>query len=196
MKYSKHFFAFLYLCLSFACSAEWASRSFEPFPLQMLWQSDGDAFEADFQVKIEPRYLTDEKNEFTYDLKIYGTKKGKKYLAYQEDDIGYIIYSVTDTAQGYSPLIMVSADDDKGEKIIRAFQYKDGKVTLGAMVRSLRFPEVLLYPGESGVTLIFSKFDKNGTEMFHRMLFEDREWLIVDEEFAKTKKIRYRGLVE
>ncbi len=196
MKYSKHFFAFLYLCLSFACSAEWASRSFEPFPLQMLWQSDGDAFEADFQVKIEPRYLTDEKNEFTYDLKIYGTKKGKKYLAYQEDDIGYIIYSVTDTAQGYSPLIMVSADDDKGEKIIRAFQYKDGKVTLGAMVRSLRFPEVLLYPGESGVRLIFSKFDKNGTEMFYNMLFEDRRWFVADEEeFASNKKMRYRGVI-
>jgi hypothetical protein len=64
------------------------------------------------------------------------------------------------------------------------------------MVRSLRFPEVLLYPGESGVALIFSKFDKNGTEMFYRMLFTDREWKIVDEEFAKTKKIRYRGLVE
>ncbi len=196
MKYGKYFFAFLYLCLSFACSAEWASRSFEPFPLQMLWQSDGDAFEADFQVKIEPRYLTDEKNEFTYDLKIYGTKKGKKYLAYQEDDIGYIIYSVTDTAQGYSPLIIVSADDDKGEKIIRAFQYKDGKVTLGAMVRSLRFPEVLLYPGESGVRLIFSKFDKNGTEMFYNMLFADRRWFVADEEeFASNKKMRYRGVI-
>ncbi len=195
MKYFKFYIALFCLCVSFAGSAEWASRSFEPFPLQMLWQSDGDAFEADFQVKIEPRYLTAEKNEFTYDLKIYGTKKGKKYLAYQEDDIGYIIYSVTDTAQGYSPLIIVSADDDKGEKIIRAFQYKDGKVTLGAMVRSLRFPEILLYPGESGVRLIFSKFDKSGIEMFYRMLFTDREWKIVDEEFAKTKNMRYRGII-
>lgn len=195
MKYFKFYIALICLCVSSAGSAEWASRSFEPFPLQMLWQSDGDAFEADFQVKIEPRYLTAEKNEFTYDLKIYGTKKGKKYLAYQEDDIGYIIYSVTDTAQGYSPLIIVSADDDKGEKIIRAFQYKDGKVTLGAMVRSLRFPEVLLYPGESGVALIFSKFDKNGTEMFYKMLFSNRRWLISDDdEFAAPKNMRYRGI--
>ena len=195
MKYFNFYIALFCLCVSSACSAEWASRSFEPFPLQMLWQSDVDAFESDFQVKIEPRYLTAEKNEFTYDLKIYGTKQGKKYLAYEEKDIGYKIYSATTTAQGYSPLIIVSADDDRGEKIIRAFQYKDSKVTLGAMVRSLRFPEVLLYPGESGVRLIFSKFDKNGTEMFYRMLFTDREWNIVDEEFAKTKQMRYRGII-
>ncbi len=195
MKYFNFYIALFCLCVSSACSAEWASRSFEPFPLQMLWQSDVDAFESDFQVKIEPRYLTAEKNEFTYDLKIYGTKQGKKYLAYEEKDIGYKIYSVTTTAQGYSPLIIVSADDDKGEKIIRGFQYKDGKVTLGAMVRSLRFPEVLLYPGESGVALIFSKFDKNGTEMFYKMLFSNRRWIISDDdEFAAPKNMRYRGI--
>ena len=195
MKYFNFYIALFCLCVSSACSAEWASRSFEPFPLQMLWQSDVDAFESDFQVKIEPRYLTAEKNEFTYDLKIYGSKQGKKYLAYEEKDIGYKIYSVTTTAQGYSPLIIVSADDDKGEKIIRGFQYKDGKVTLGAMVRSLRFPEVLLYPGESGVALIFSKFDKNGTEMFYKMLFSNRRWIISDDdEFAAPKNMRYRGI--
>jgi len=93
-------------------------------------------------------------------------------------------------------LIIVSADDDKGEKIIRGYQYKEGKVTLGAMVRSLRFPEILLYPGESGVRLIFSKFDKNGKEMFYKMLFEDRDWLISDDDkFAAPKNMRYRGVI-
>ncbi len=190
----KLFLLFLFL-MSFNSFSAWESRNYEPMPMQMFWRSDIDVFESDFHVKLDARYLTKEKNEFTYDLQIYGTKQGKKYLAYEEKDIGYKIYSITTTAQGYSPLIIVSADDDKGEKIIRGYQFKDGKVTLGAIVRSLRFPEVFLYPGESGVRLIYSKFDKNGTEMFNRMLFIRRAWQIMDEEFATTKQMRYRGII-
>jgi hypothetical protein len=165
-------------------------------PMQMFWRSDIDAFESDFKVKLDARYLTEDKTEFTYDLQIYGSKQGKKYLAYEEKDIGYKIYSITTTAQGYSPLIIVSADDDKGDKIIRGYQYKERKVTRGAMVRSLRFPEILLYPGESGVRLIYSKFDKNGKEMFYKMLFTNTRWLISDDdEFAAPKNMRYRGVI-
>lgn len=193
--YRKLFLFFLFL-MSFNSFSAWESRNYEPMPMQMFWRSDIDAFESDFQVKLDARYLTEDKTEFTYDLQIFGTKQGKKYLAYEEKDIGYKIYSITTTAQGYSPLIIVSADDDKGDKIIRGYQYKEGKVTRGAIVRSLRFPEILLYSGESGVRLIFSKFDKNGKEMFYKMLFTNRRWLISDDdEFAAPKNMRYRGVI-
>lgn len=181
--------------LSFNCSAHWASTLYEPMPTQILWRANVDIFESTFQAKIEPRYLDAEKKEFTYDLKIYGIKKGTKYLAYEENDIGHLIYSMTTTDQGYSPLIIVSADDDKGDKIIRAYQFKENRVTLGAKVRSIRSPEMMLFPGESGMRVIYSKIDNLDNEKFYRILFADSRWILGEtEEFSFSKNSRYKGV--
>lgn len=191
----KYLLSFFLCLMSFNSFAHWASTLYEPMPTQILWRANVDIFESTFQAKIEPRYLDAEKKEFTYDLKIYGTKKGVKYLAYEENDIGHLIYSMTTTDQGYSPLIIVSADDDKGDKVIRAYQFKENQVTLGAKVRSIRSPETLLYPGESGMAVIYSKFDNLNNEKFYRIIFVDSRWILGEsEQFSFNKSSRYKGL--
>ncbi|HAT42308.1 MAG TPA: hypothetical protein DCS87_11415 [Rheinheimera sp.] len=191
----KYLLSFVLCLMSFNSIAEWASSLYEPMPTQILWRSDIDELESDFQAKLEPRYLDEQKKEFTYDLKIYGIRKGEKYLAYEEKDLGYRIYSLTTTAQGYSPLIIVSADDDKGEKVVRGYQYKNGKVTRGAFVRSLRTPEIALYPGESGLLVVYSKFNEQHSEKFYVAIFTDRTWKISnDERFAASYNKRFGSL--
>lgn len=188
----KYLLSFFLCLMSFNSFAEWASSLYEPMPTQILWRSDIDELESDFQAKLEPRYLDEQKKEFTYDLKIYGIKQGEKYLAYEEKDLGYRIYSLTTTAQGYSPLIIISADDDKGEKVVRGYQYKNGKVTRGAFVRSLRTPEIALYPGESGLLVVYSKFNEQHSEKFYVAIFTDRTWKISnDERFAASYNKRF-----
>lgn len=182
--------------ISFNGHANPISKGYEASSMQLLWRSDIDEYESDFQAKIEPRYLDEEKKEFTYDLKIYGTKKGQKYLAYEEKDLGYRIYTLTTTAQGFSPLIIVSADSDNGEKVIRGYQYKNGNVTRGAFIRSLRSPEIALYPGESGLMLVYTKLNQQQTEKYYNASFVNREWLInTEEEFASTYDRRFGFLV-
>jgi len=182
--------------ISFNGHANPISKGYEAFPMQLLWRSDIDEYESDFQAKIEPRYLDKEKKEFTYDLKIYGTKKGQKYLAYEEKDLGYRIYTLTTTAQGYSPLIIISADSDNGEKVIRGYQYKNGNVTRGAFIRSLRSPEIALFPGESGLALVYTKLNPQQTEKFYFALFTDRQWNISkDEDLSSGYYERFGSLV-
>lgn len=141
--------------------AHFESRAMKPMPMQMYWDANVNIYEAKFRVSLEPRYLDDQKKEFTYDLRVYQLKDDSEVLAYSEDNIGYRIYSMTDTGQWLSPFAIVSQEGD-GYKVFRGLDFFNGKVKLGAKVKSARIPEMTIYPNKQGVVWVYSEVNDKG----------------------------------
>lgn len=157
------------------CFSAFVTNAFEPVTTQMVWQSDlevGPA--ADFLVKAEPTRVAEGPLGVSVDLRIYGQKNGKQYLAFEDKNIGTQIYGMFHTGQVDSPLIVVSTTNGRF-KTVSGYHYENGEIKRGFQVGSELFPEIAIR--KSGGMYVLISTSDDAKQMNSKVIsYYDKYW--------------------
>lgn len=176
------------------CFSAFVTNAFEPVPTQLVWQSDlevGPA--ADFLVKAEPTRIAEGPLGVSVDLRIYGQKDGKQYLAFEDKNIGTQIYGMFHTGQVDSPLIVVSTTNGRF-KTVSGYHYENGEIKRGFQVGSELFPEIIIRKS-GGLYILISSNDDFKKMNSKTIYYYKKYWTEGDELTAFGQRFRELGRV-
>lgn len=167
------------------------TNAFEPVATQMVWQSDlevGPA--ADFLVKAEPTRIAEGPLGVSVDLRIYGQKNGKQYLAFEDKNIGTQIYGMFHTGQVDSPLIVVSTTNGRF-KTVSGYHYENGEIKRGFQVGSELFPEIAIR--KSGGMYVLISTSDDAKQMNSKVISYYKKFWVNEDDVSPFGQ-RFKGL--
>lgn len=161
------------------CFFSLEAKSFEPVVTQLVWKSDLEVgSQSFFLVEAEPVRFAEGPLGVSYNLNFYGEKDGKKFLAFQDKNLGAEIYGIFHPGQMDSPLIVVSSTNGRF-KTISGYHYENGKISKDFQVDSVFFPEILIRKS-GGVYVMISEKDENNQLKSRSLFYFQKFWFGTD----------------
>ncbi len=161
------------------CFFSLEAKSFEPVVTQLVWKSDLEVGpQSFFLVEAEPVRFAEGPLGVSYNLNFYGEKDGKKFLAFQDKNLGSEIYGIFHPGQMDSPLIAVSSANGRF-KTISGYHYENGKIYKDFQVDSALFPEIIIRK-TGGVFVMISEKDESNQLKSRSIFYYQKYWAGTD----------------